>query len=616
MATVPPYADAVAFVAASSGTGSFVYSAAVSSYRTPAQANSDGDLVDQKTYSYFAVDSTSAPTQREWGHTVYTQSSNTFTRVVLGGVSSGSDTTTSPVNFTVAPSVFLTALGEDLVAASNANIITLTADTNIAAGTSVSIDTSGNAVQTWGPAINTASTKSVPTNGTYNILKLDATHFLLVQIGVGIYACSISGNTISIGAQDTSAASVAVATGLTNICAISGSSFAVLYAPASAASVVAATISGNTITYGAVQQISATNISLGQVSQLVALSSSLIVCLYRLTTNPGNVIAGSVSGNTITLGSAVQLTTSMSSSSAAQFANCIVALSSTSFAVSYSDAANANARTFVVGTVSGTTITNGSGTTTSFAAAATPAGICAIDSTHIVASTQTDSIAASISGTTLTFGTHVAPPANTGGYPVTFGSNFLLPGSSATTITGFAPIMGTLSGGTTITYSTTPVLLPAQAAGGNTTNKPIAVFSGTKFTFFDSFFNLIQGNGTSISLDIKNSAASSTSLFAVSLDSTNGVMVFQNEYGAAFVQLITANAQNVGPIGFAASAITSGLSGNISLFGSIAGFTGLTTGSQYFHNGDGTIITQDTGLPAGVALNSTTLLANSPLGAL
>jgi hypothetical protein len=68
-------------------------------WRTPAQALADGALVDGDTYSYFAVDDPTNPTQREWGHSVYTALTETFTRVVLGGVNGNTDTGTSPINF-------------------------------------------------------------------------------------------------------------------------------------------------------------------------------------------------------------------------------------------------------------------------------------------------------------------------------------------------------------------------------------------------------------------------------------------------------------------------------------------------------------------------------------
>jgi len=103
--------DGVSFTAASSGTGSFVFGSSRASFRTLAQAVTDGSLVDGQTVAYLAQDSLSNPTQREWGHGTYTNSTLTVARTTILGTHAGG---TSAVNFSVAPIVSLTALAEDL----------------------------------------------------------------------------------------------------------------------------------------------------------------------------------------------------------------------------------------------------------------------------------------------------------------------------------------------------------------------------------------------------------------------------------------------------------------------------------------------------------------------
>jgi hypothetical protein len=103
--------DGVSFTASSSGTGSFVFGSSRASFRTLAQAVTDGSLVDGQTVAYLAQDSLSSPIQREWGHGVYTNSTLTVSRATVLGTNAGG---TSAVNFTVPPIVSLTALAEDL----------------------------------------------------------------------------------------------------------------------------------------------------------------------------------------------------------------------------------------------------------------------------------------------------------------------------------------------------------------------------------------------------------------------------------------------------------------------------------------------------------------------
>lgn len=102
--------DGVSFVAASSGTGTFVYSSSRASFRTPAQAVTDGDLVDGQIVSYVAQDSLSSPTQREWGYGIFSASGGSITRAPLGGTSGA----TTLVSFTTPPVVSLTVLAQDI----------------------------------------------------------------------------------------------------------------------------------------------------------------------------------------------------------------------------------------------------------------------------------------------------------------------------------------------------------------------------------------------------------------------------------------------------------------------------------------------------------------------
>lgn len=97
------FVNACVFTAASAGTGSFVVSAAVTGWMTPAQASA----VNGATYRYRAY--SSDLTQWEIGTGTYTSSGTTLTRTVTA--SSNSNTT---VNFTAAPSVALTSFGADI----------------------------------------------------------------------------------------------------------------------------------------------------------------------------------------------------------------------------------------------------------------------------------------------------------------------------------------------------------------------------------------------------------------------------------------------------------------------------------------------------------------------
>jgi hypothetical protein len=104
------YANAVQYIAASSGTGDFVVSAAALGFQTPAAAG-----VPNGYAGSYRAQSTDL-SQWEYGTTVLTIAGPvyTFTRVVVGN----SLGTTAKINFTAAPTVGLTASAEDLANAS------------------------------------------------------------------------------------------------------------------------------------------------------------------------------------------------------------------------------------------------------------------------------------------------------------------------------------------------------------------------------------------------------------------------------------------------------------------------------------------------------------------
>lgn len=95
--------DRVMFRAASSGTGSFVVSSAITGYMTPAT----GGAVNATVYSYAAE----SDDKSEWeiGTGTYTTGDTTLTRTPTKSSNSN-----AAVNFTAAPKVALTALADDL----------------------------------------------------------------------------------------------------------------------------------------------------------------------------------------------------------------------------------------------------------------------------------------------------------------------------------------------------------------------------------------------------------------------------------------------------------------------------------------------------------------------
>ncbi len=99
------FVNGCVFTATSSGTGSFVVSAAATGWQTPAQAGASNGA----TYRYRAYSADN--TQWEIGSGVYTTDTVTLTRVLIEASSNGGSAT----NFTLPPVVALTMFDEDIV---------------------------------------------------------------------------------------------------------------------------------------------------------------------------------------------------------------------------------------------------------------------------------------------------------------------------------------------------------------------------------------------------------------------------------------------------------------------------------------------------------------------
>jgi hypothetical protein len=116
------------FTAASSGTGNFVYSSAVTGYQSPAAAGA----VNGATYRYRAE--SADLTQWEIGYGAYTTATTTLARTVVLSNSLG---TTAKINFTAAPQVAIVALAEDF----NSGVVTSIAELKALDTTKVTVAT-------------------------------------------------------------------------------------------------------------------------------------------------------------------------------------------------------------------------------------------------------------------------------------------------------------------------------------------------------------------------------------------------------------------------------------------------------------------------------------------
>jgi hypothetical protein len=502
------------------------------------------------------------------------------------------------------------------------NTITLTADTNIAAGTSASIDSNGNAVQTWGPAPQLASTVALFNGATANAdgmatLVLGENNFVSFQYGVGAQAASIADGEISLGTMDTSGPSAGTfiqgpgnstpsAVALTDSLYVMAGNFSSGNAAVAAASVGG----GNAITPGAAVALAAqaSGASAGaSFFSLTKLTGSLFAIAYILADSSAWIAFGSVGGETITLGTPVELT-----SNSASVWPVVATLGSASVFVAFCDGNNSSQLTGAVATVSGVTATIHDTATVSQINSFSAISLVALTATQVVMATTNDQglVAAAITdGTAVGFGA-VSTVLNMGNNPYLYllsASGFLALNGG----TGVGPYQASISG------TTIDVTLPPPNIGGYlaaivdiTLFGPIAVLTSELWMFTDTANSIYEGSASGISPEVEHPLLlSGSSYWLYPLSATLALATLIDLAGVAHARLVNANPINSSlPVGFVAEACSEGDQCTITVSGSCPGFSGLSPGTQYYKNGDGSVVTANTGHPAGVALSSSELL--------
>lgn len=499
--------------------------------------------------------------------------------------------------------------------------ITLTAGTDLAAGTAVAINSSGDAVQTWGPAPNIPGVVTlIPNTAVANtnenlsasINLQDSTHFLgWVNADTAIVvAASVSGTIITVGTPVAAPAD----TTIYDLATLSDALFVGL-GNASPAAVFAASISALAITVGA-----AANTDVNGNAGIVALNSTTFV-VAGAASGP-NIQAGTVSGTTITLGAAINV-------GSQNLGNAqLAALSSSLFVLAYNDAANDQNLTVVAGTVSGTTVTLGTPVVVADTTVSANPAIAALSATSFVvlfpngpgaAGSLAQAVVGTVATRTVTLGTPVIvaqsyEPSDLGANGVQIPRPSIAVIDSTHVAFGAGPALPqvyTVSG-TTLSagaISTVSNALARANSLGNGLQINSVVAAGSELVVVDglsSVFEIGQSGGA-VSPYFEHGNLVNYGLSP--LTSSTVLAWFQDLSTNLQARVITVEPISPGgPVGFVASSVTDGDPATVNISGITGGFTGLTTGTEYFVSGDGTITTANTGHPAGVAVSSTEIL--------
>lgn len=508
------------------------------------------------------------------------------------------------------------------------NTFSLTAATNIAAQTGVSVNGSGQAVQTWGPAPQIAGTATLFSGsgagtgaGAFSALVVSPSTVVVYQ---NLFSASITaqplsqtGGVVTAGTANSSALieyAFPVGAGLGQVgAAVLSSTLYVLPFDdpnnSFGLSVIPATVSGNTITYGSITLVQALTGGLQSQSPftgfIASLTSSTFAIAYPDGTNGIWIVIGTVSGSggsaTVTLGTPLELSTTGNAGVNQEVA--LTALSATSVLVGWQDSGTSELVVALVN-ISGTTPTV-SGSPVSISGTANyPYVLASVTSTLAIVEPASPASAVSayvlkVNGGTLSVGSAQAVAPNAALW-------FQAMSPTDVLVWGNSGIGNIYSVDATALTLTLVGALPLAASAQNSTfasglSGNLAIVTDTNNTIYE----VDTGNDVSPGFQHFNLQ----SYWLYTLDTTHALALLQH----ATTDVLSARVINVEPlnptppVGISLAAVSSGNPVSVTIAGAACGFSGLSISGTYYYNGDGSIGADDTGYPAGTALSMTCL---------
>jgi len=345
---------------------------------------------------------------------------------------------------------------------------------------------------------------------------------------------------------------------------------------------IVGTVSGTSISFGSPVVFGGNTYTSVPIRAVFDSSNNKVVVVYQDSndSNKGKAIVGTVSGNSISFGTAVVF----ESGSVGNWVSAAFDSTNNKVVIAYDDGGNSNYGTAIVGTVSGTSISFGSAAV--FESASIYHHHMTFDSTNskvIIAYRDTDNsdygkaVVGTVSGTSISFGT-----------PVVFQE------SDTRYIT---------------------------AAYDSTNNKVVIAYINNGN---NSYGTVIRGtvSGTSISFDTPSHVFHSDNIDypSIAYDSGNSKLVVayrdnENDLGEATVidstTLLSTNLTSTNFLGFSDAAYSNGATANIQIEGSVDDAqSSLTTAKTHYVQKDGSLsTTADTpSVEAGTAISSTQII--------
>jgi hypothetical protein len=380
---------------------------------------------------------------------------------------------------------------------------------------------------------------------------------------------------------------------------------------------VVGTVSGSSISFGTPVVFKSNNCQFNSI--VYSTTAQKVVVVYRTPTIGGRAIVGTVSGTSISFGSDTQF-----ASDTVDYTNAVYDSTNDKIVVVYQNASASDYGYYIVGTVSGTSISFG--TQAAFNSVFSSYLGATYDSTSgavVVAygdftNDQCKVIAGTVSGTSMTWGSELAHDTVGPAYVNSLAhdpeqNKTFLAYRRGTTVYGKVLTVS----GTTVTAGTADSLLSTsndfQSVSYHVASQKM-VYS-TQQSNNEGRFIVCTISGTTFSKSSTIFFANTAQYISSAYDSNNSKIVVayrdtgNSNYGTALTfnpaYFVTNSADF---IGITAGAISDTATGAVNVYGGInEAQTGLTIGSDYYVQANGSLSTATSTVKAGQAISATTI---------
>jgi len=392
---------------------------------------------------------------------------------------------------------------------------------------------------------------------------------------------------------------------------------------------IVGTVSGTSISFGSAV-VYASSASYDPALTYDSTNGKVVIA-YRDSGNSqyGTAIVGTVSGTSISFGSAVVF-----ESSDTRDADAIFDSTNNKVVITYRDSGNSNYGTAIVGTVSGTSISFGSAVV--FESAGCYNSSATFDSSNgkVVVAYRDDgnsnygtAIVGTVSGTSISFGTAVVFNSATttqigAGFDSSNGKVVIAYRDGGNSEYGTA-VVGTVSGtsisfGTAVLFTDSDGRFNTVTFDSNTNRIIISYYDDGNSNYGTAVEGSVTGTAVTFGSPVVFESADIGDKSATFDSTNNKVVIAYNDngnsaYGTAIVatSTISTNLTSENFIGFSDAAYSDGDTANIQIISSVDDAqSGLTTGSKHYVQNDGTLSTTagDPSVLAGTAISGTEIL--------